>query len=389
VQRGLKKAIYILILYLFLAQESGAQDGSNTRYNLNGYVKALPSLTFDHVNDTSYTLYILHNRINQRLDIGNNLSLRLEMRNRYFGGSYVEAIPGYREQLEFDPGLVDLNFTFGSDKHFIHTVFDRVQVDWYKGPWELTLGRQRVNWGVNTVWNPNDLFNVFNFLDFDYVERPGSDAVRVARLFDNMQRLELVVSPGPLADDDIVAFLYGFNYKTYDVQFIGGKYRDNVSAGVGWAGNLGKAGWKGELTWFHPYRNFSDTISRISVSSGFDYIFANGIYAQVAWLYNEVNAMGNLSNTFQYTADARQLMPFEHTLLLQASYPVNPLINLSLATMYEPENHGLIIFPTLSWSLGDNLVASLIAQSFLGEMAGYQAISTAVFLDVKWNFALR
>ena len=34
---------------------------------------------------------------------------------------------------------------------------------------------------MNLVWNPNDLFNAFSFVDFDYEERPGSDALRIQK----------------------------------------------------------------------------------------------------------------------------------------------------------------------------------------------------------------
>jgi len=384
----LKYYLYISIIIFGSGILYSQTDAAQFKYQANGYLKALPSVTFDHLNQENYDLYIIHNRLNQRLDISSNLTLRLEMRNRYFAGSYVEAIPGYREQLEMDPGLVDLSFTWGSDEQFVHTIFDRVLLEWYKGPWEITAGRQRINWGINTVWNPNDLFNVFNFLDFDYVERPGTDAVRVAYALPNMKKLELVYSPGALADDDIISALYGFNTNTYDIQIIAGKYLDNITAGFGWAGNIGTAGWKGEFTWFHPYARFSDTSSIVSVSTGIDYIFSNGIYLQLAWLYNEVDAFGNLANTFQYTADARQLMPFEQTILLQGNYALNPIINVSLAAMYEPNDKGLILFPTVAWSLTDNIVASFIAQSFLGNVEEYQAVSTAIFADIKWNFSI-
>jgi hypothetical protein len=52
-------------------------------------------------------------------------------------------------------------------------------LDYTAGKWQFRVGRQRINWGVNLVWNPNDVFNSFSYFDFDYEERPGSDAVRV------------------------------------------------------------------------------------------------------------------------------------------------------------------------------------------------------------------
>ena len=59
----------------------------------------------------------------------------------------------------------------------MYTNFDRANVKWTLDKFELTVGRQRINWGQNLIWNPNDIFNAYNFFDFNYVERPGSDAV--------------------------------------------------------------------------------------------------------------------------------------------------------------------------------------------------------------------
>ena len=384
---------FVFISLLLLTQTVHAQTDSLPllRYHLSGYIKALPSLTFDHIADDTYGLYIIHNRINQKLEIGEQTTMRLEMRNRLFTGDYISLIPGYADLLETDKGLVDLTFNWLEEDELIgNSTFDRAQVDWYGGKWEVTLGRQRINWGVHTVWNPNDWFNSFNFLDFDYVERPGSDAVRVQYNLGNSRKLELAVAPGKLANDDVVALRYGFHLKTYDIQLLGGLYKDNAAAGLGFAGNLGNAGWKGELSWFRPYGNFADTSGRISLTTGFDYIFSNGIFAQVGWLYNKVTDAPLSAGTFIYTSDARQLMPFEHTVMVMASYAFNPLLNANAAILWEPEHNSLIVFPTLAYSLGDNLVASAILQLYAGEVLDtYQVASTSAFVDVKWNWRVK
>ncbi|MEZ4983057.1 MAG: hypothetical protein R2769_16025 [Saprospiraceae bacterium] len=56
-------------------------------------------------------------------------------------------------------------------------MLDRLFVQYTYKQFEARLGRQRINWGISTIWNPNDIFNAYNFSDFDYEERPGSDAM--------------------------------------------------------------------------------------------------------------------------------------------------------------------------------------------------------------------
>jgi hypothetical protein len=75
-----------------------------------------------------------------------------------------------------------------------HTNINRLYLDWRKNNWQVRMGRQRINWGVNLVSNPNDLFNTYSFFDFDYTERPGADALRVKHFLEDMWRVQAAVS---------------------------------------------------------------------------------------------------------------------------------------------------------------------------------------------------
>ena len=114
---------------------------------------------------------------------------------------------------------------------------------------EINIGRQRVNWGVNTIWNSNDLFNAYNFIDFDYIERPGSDVVRIIYTGDNLSSIEFVFMPTSKGRN-VFSGMYRFNKLGYDFQIIGADYYEDIVIGGGWAGNILKAGFKGEMSYF-------------------------------------------------------------------------------------------------------------------------------------------
>ena len=79
-----------------------------------------------------------------------------------------------------DQGFVDLSWNILNEQSFfLNTTIDRLWVDLNYGKFQARIGRQRINWGQTLVWNPNDIFNAYSFFDFDYIERPGSDAVRL------------------------------------------------------------------------------------------------------------------------------------------------------------------------------------------------------------------
>ena len=102
---------------------------------------------------------LIHNRLNMRGYYGDNLSVGLEIRNRVFGD-----IPS----IEGDNGLVNMSYYIVREDNFISLMIDRLWLKYQINKIEFSIGRQRVNWGVNAIWNNNDLFNAYNFIDFDY-----------------------------------------------------------------------------------------------------------------------------------------------------------------------------------------------------------------------------
>lgn len=122
----------------------------------------------------------------------------------------------------------------------VHSVIDRMLLQYTTNNWDIKIGRQRINWGINNIWNPNDIFNAYNFLDFDYEERPVNDALRIQHYLKNNSTLELAYKPSKNITEHIAAALYKFNKKknTYDWQLLTGIYKTDVVIGGGWAGTL-------------------------------------------------------------------------------------------------------------------------------------------------------
>ena len=80
------------------------------------------------------------------------------------------------------------------DSVVFNTTIDRVFLEYNKNDWEVRVGRQRINWGINLAWNPNDVFNAYSFFDFDYEERPGSDAIRIRKYTGIASSVELAAN---------------------------------------------------------------------------------------------------------------------------------------------------------------------------------------------------
>ena len=273
----------------------------------------------------------------------------------------------------------------------VHSVFDRAYLEYRNGDWEVRIGRQRINWGTSTVWNPNDIFNAYSFFDFDYEERPGSDAIRVVKYFGVASSMELAVKSAKNIDETVAALLYKFNTGNYDIQLLSGIAFGDVVAGLGWAGNLGNASFKGEISYFTPYEK-SGGKDGVSITGGLDYSFKNGIYLMGSYLFNSDGMKSLPSNSgfllSTQRLSARNLMPYKNSVILLSSYPATPLLSVGMGIMSFPGDNSLFLNPTLTYSLTQSIDIGLFGQLFYGnkQNGDYGAISESGFLRFKWSF---
>ena len=83
------------------------------------------------------------------------------------------------------------------------------------------------------------------FLDFDFEEQPGADAIRLRYLPKPERTLELAYRPGKLSGEHVAAILFRFNRKEYDHQIFSGIHHRDLVIGTRWAGSMRETGFKG------------------------------------------------------------------------------------------------------------------------------------------------
>lgn len=377
---------------LLWGHSAGAQPQREPRLSLNGYVKYMSSVMFDEF-DTFWTLdNLLHNRLNIEWHPGESLTFTAGIRNRMMYGDYVKLIPGYAGLVSRDDGL--LHFLTGnlvdSRSMILTTTFDRLNFEYSLGKFDITIGRQRINWGQSFVWNPNDIFNSYSFFDFDYEERPGSDGVRVRFYPGYTSSLEAAVKAG--RDKNLTAaLLYRFNAGGYDLQFMGGiTDSTDLVVGTGWSGNLGKAGFTGEVSYFHPQTNFPDSTGVLLASAGISYISENSLSLSAEVLYNGYygrTGLGNFEELWFRSLSVKTISFSKFSWFAQVSYPIHPLLTGTLAAMFFPSlGNGYFLMPSLVFSAAENMEASLFAQRFDGEFSGNREKLNLFFLRFRYSF---
>jgi hypothetical protein len=357
-----------------------------------GYIQAMPvRIQFDMpepFGSMTYREYRLQHRLNVRWHAAPTLNLNWEMRTRLFAGDLVKQIPGYAAAIDDDPGLVDLSWMIAErDDWLLHYMPDRLFAEWVTPGWSVRAGRQRVNWGINMVTNPNDLFNIYSFYDFDYPERPGTDAIRVQRFLGFASRLEVAVSPARDMERSVAAALYSFNTRGYDVQLLAGYYQNRLAAGGGWAGNVGQAGFKGEMTFFSAGETVgvSHPANFVAAVSG-DYMFGSGVFVVAEGLYNH---RGGRDRFAVIGADFAAHNPSisRYQLTGTASYAFHPLVDGSLAAGFYPEERAVFVSPSLTLSVAESLDLRVLGQIFAGPdesvFGGNVSVLTA---SLRWSY---
>ena len=379
---------------------------AQSKWDVNGYVKLLGTST--HITediprplmnligvDYNFFDYQIHNRINISYYPGANWEFHTGIRNRVFWGFQTSNVPAFRQQLEMDPAAVDLSYILipGSDV-FLHQVIDRLYAKYTSGDWELTIGRQRVNWAQHSIWNPNDIFNTYSYFDFDYEERPGSDVLNVTHYISALDQVQFtagVDGNGNL----IAAALYRFNKNLFDIQFLGGMWKDDLVLGGGFAGNLRNAALKGEASLFIPVLA-PENATVFSASLGYEYTFENSLLLSVNGLYNSSGE--NNSSVLDFLAisgggsgllTAKDLFPFRTTAFVLTGYQFTPLVRGDFGVMSDLGFNNLILIPTITYRLGGNTDLSLVGQFFTGTQPfsqEYGFISGSAFARIKYAF---
>jgi len=377
--------------FSFFSQEN-KKNKLKEKVEFSGFTKYMNTTSVVDL-DSLITDNLIHNRIRLKAYLSDKITTVIEMRNRIFYGEATRLNPSLGKQLEKDNGQVDLSFvSLDRNPLVIHSILDRAYMRYSEDNWELTIGRQRINWGVNLAFNPNDLFNAYSLVDFDYQERPGVDAVRFQYYGDDMSSFEGAVQIGNSLDSSVIAGLWKFNKWKYDFQFLAANYFKDIAIGTAWAGNIKKAGFKTEVSYFQPKSKFFESNGALSLSTTLDYSFKKGTYINASVLYNSsgISQPLNSSNLFQtFIGDisAKSLMPSKWTYFGQVSGAFNPALNGSFAVFYMKGINLALFMPSIVYNINDDWELMLTAQSAFGELnTKFQSMGSGVYLRTMYSF---
>jgi hypothetical protein len=326
----------ILPVLALVMMAAGAQA-----QEFRGYVKELAGMSFQDDFEGRRGLNIVHHRLESRWAPHEAVRLQADLRNRV-----ITDVSGTEFRSEID----------------------RLQASFERGRWSLHAGRQRVNWGKTSVWNPNDLFNAYAYLDFDYEERPGTDAVVVQSAWGVASGVDAGLS------ETTAALRWMGGVGTYDVQLLLARYRDQTVIGAGWSGYAGTSGFKGEASWFAGDRTLSATL-------GADHMTASGVFVTLEALHNGgFDRTGSAAGSLTRPPSPQDLFPAPSAGYIGLSRQMHPLWTVGFGAIGAFTRELWVVIPQTTVSLTENLDLLVLGQV----MGGVEW--NAAYVRLKWSY---
>ena len=280
--------------------------------------------------------------------------------------------------------LFDLNREIADhqDLFWRHSLY-RLYLTYSKRELNLTVGRQRVAWGQDRIWNPTDLFNPVSPLRLEREQRTGVDAVNIEYSFGPLAGINMVYAPG----DDRVKGSAGARVRTniegYDLSVILGEFREDRVMGLDFAGNIGDSGFRGEGV-FTGQKEGKD-FSRVVLS--WDYNFASSLYLLLEYLYNGGN-LGRDASPLSITKFSGEIVTRNRNFLATGiGYDLTPLVRLDLYAIYDMDGGSSFLNPDIKYNLFSNLDWITGTQSFLGgKDSEYGPFHDLYYTSIEWFF---
>jgi hypothetical protein len=398
--------LLFVILGWFVVSESRAQLSP---LQFGGYAKNLITYADGDIEDFPVEFGRWQNtgqlRLNAYYYATDALVVSGQARNLLVYQKDNALLRAFQDELTTSSYYFDLKYEWLEEDNLYGTSeIDRLYLNWRQQKWEVVLGRQRIAWGTCLVWNPTDLFNPFDILDFDYEERPGTDALQIQYFIGPVSQFNISATPGRTRQDVIYAGRYVANRWDYDFAVIAGWQRNSLRLGTNWAGQLFDGGFRGEILYTDPnmkYRTFNPEATSIfdlyvdrEVSRPFwtialsgDYTFSNSFYIHTEYLYNGLGTTGKAGSRRFDVIFTGELTPARQSIFQEFAYQLTPLLRGDFFIIFNPNDKSWIAAPSLQYSVATNWELYLLVFPSGGEVGTeFGGFPNQYFARIKFAF---
>ena len=211
----------------------------------------------------------------------------------------------------------------------------------------LTLGLQRIPFGVGRIWNPIDIFNPIDITSIETDERKGTETLRYEYAINSLSNLDITLSNKKQA-----ARIKGY-LNVADVALVLVKNENKEIIGYEVEGEFKSITLRSEGGYFTDTQSYRYII-------GAEYGFENSLTILTEFYHDS-------------ELDSKQLA-------LNLSYRYSPILYLNFLALRNFDNDAIMIAPSTTYSLSDE---STIA---IGAFIGVKESSNQYFMRYFINF---
>jgi len=260
--------------------------------------------------------------------------------------------------------VVDMETSWSGGDHLLNGLLvDRLNLKTATGKLEWVLGRQAIGFGRILLSSPLDVIAPFPPDALDTDVRPGVDAVKCLRYFGTGGETGATAVFGEDNDESSYLATFTWNIGGTDLLGLGGLLRKRPMIGLGFAGDLGGMGLRGEGVFYDGKdvgKIGGDIHDDFAVAAlEIDYRFDSGLIATAEYLYSGAGVKG-ASDYPKALASApfREGLAYlagRHSLLASLGYEAHPLVTLNALFICNLQDGSFLARPLVVVSLSDDL----------------------------------
>ncbi len=265
-------------------------------------------------------------------------------------------------------------------KHFIDRFSFKQSFKWGN----VIIGRQRIQWGTGRVWNPVDLFNPINPTEFYKIEKNGADAFTLKYNLGNFSDIQIVFNPYNKFNKYNSAFRVRTNFSEFDFSIVGGYFNNQYIIGGDFAGNLFKAGIRGEI--LQRINNLTKE-NYTHFILGIDYQFSPYLYGLLEYqYYGKGESQKRNYNYFNLTTGNIFNLGKDY-IAANISYQINPLLNCLFLNILNLNDSSGFINTNIEYSATEDFYLSVGIQLGYGSAGSeYNYLPVIIFTKCSYYF---
>lgn len=380
----MKKILFALFfLYPCLGYGLDLYQNHSFSLSLKGYYKNLSFTSKRRVTDSLYEANLNRVRTEWETRGLSFFSAKIIWDHELINGNYLETEEFAARQSQREESYPDMNYDLIRKKNFFYgQSFYRAYLKCDKGPVVFTLGRQRIDWGVMHLFSPADLLTRLPIFDVEKDERVGTTAANLEVLIGEGLKLNPIYTLNPDFDQSQTGMRVTKTLGHFDFSALGGRFRRDGIFGFDFAGDVQKAGIRGEV--IYDLADKGDHFIQGAV--GMDYGFENTFYLALEYFFNGHGGVGNAlvvdpSSGVLIQSNQR------HFVSLNLKYDLTPLWKVMMQNIVDIRGGSIFINPESQYSFFDWLEVAGGAQIPVGHAGGeFTSIPNLYYLQTRLFF---